>query len=133
MCRQCLRGNRLILNSCRSIGEPGDCFPGSGTGVLESAEDETGGKPHLGPGAAILRIAPELLEAECSVRAPEEVDAVAAVLGLDARENSPGLVDASSHCWHRVPERSANALLSIDRFIGKNWRRLGNLSRTPVL
>src|SRR5262249_12961584 len=61
---------------------------------------------HRRPGAGILDVAAEFLEAEAAVRSAKQID-TAIVLGiLDAVEHHPGLVDAPGHRQYR-PRRAA--------------------------
>ena len=99
---------------CRiSLAEPSDSRRRRRARLVQARIAEPRGEPHRRPGALILGIAAELLVAECAVGSAEEVDAAQAILGLEARQHGPGLVDAPRHSvltCRTLPSRRRTAL-----------------------
>lgn len=87
------------------LGQPHDRLHRRLERRLLRSKRRAGIEPHRRPGARILDVAAEFLEAETAVRPAEKIDA-AIVLGvLDAVEHQPGFVDASGN--RRSPARAS--------------------------
>lgn len=62
---------------------------------------------HRRPGAAILDVAPEFLEAEAAIRPREAIDATIMLVVLDTVEDEPGWVDAPRQNLLQNPRASS--------------------------
>src|SRR5262245_54690312 len=82
------------VQRCR---QPGDSFGGGTQRRILRAIGGGGIACNRRPGAGVLDVATELLEAEAAIGTAEEIDAAVVMVVLDAVEDRPAPVDAPRH------------------------------------